>query len=151
MEYTKQLFFSTFDGNTALHYLSKCGETESAMLLIQRKINVQSQNFVGKTGLHIAAKYGWYETVKLLVDNKADVNAQDIHGNTPLRHAAKEVQLKCMEKLLGSQADVNLRNKMGQIPLQVLLSSHKAYLRNDKQKRYEICQLLVQKGELRHF
>ena len=97
-------------------------------MLIQRKINVQSKNFVGKTALHIAAKYGWYESVELLVDNKADVNAQDIHGNTPLLNAAKEGHSKCLEKLDNSQADVNLKNKMGENPLLVLLSSHKAYI-----------------------
>ena len=71
------------EDNTLLHCAAKLGQWQVAQLLIDKGINVNSQNSRGKTALHYAMEQQNLPLTQLLLRNKANPDLTDNEGNTP--------------------------------------------------------------------
>ncbi|KAK9265794.1 hypothetical protein L1049_025371 [Liquidambar formosana] len=64
---------ATSNGNTALGYAARVGNTKAAMLLVKKNPKLpQIRNSFGSTPLHLAAKYGQKETALYLLSVTSD-------------------------------------------------------------------------------
>ncbi|MHC4085854.1 MAG: ankyrin repeat domain-containing protein [Planctomycetota bacterium] len=77
-------------GSTPLMIAALVGQTEAAILLIEKGANINARSNDGGTALHAASFFCRTETVKLLLSKGADLNAKNIRAETPLDTVAGE-------------------------------------------------------------
>lgn len=88
-------------GYTPLHYASREGHIDVALLLLRHEANVNSKTKAGKaTPLHRAAFTGQAELIRLLLANGADAAVQDADGETALHKAAAQGHAEVTRLLL---------------------------------------------------
>lgn len=68
---------------TPLHFIVMCATPECIGLLLQFKIDIDSQDSEGCTPLHVANKYDRTENILFLLHNGANPHLTDNLGNTP--------------------------------------------------------------------
>ena len=109
-------------GNSALHFAAFAGHFEASRMLLERGVDVNSQNKEGLTPLQRASqgtmREGHRDILRLLLDRGANWNAHDNSGNTALHFAASEGHFEASRMLLERGADVNSKNKQGLTALQ---------------------------------
>lgn len=66
------------------------GKLGIAQLLVQRGVDVDSQESGSCTPLKAVSRQGHLEVVRFLIDSGADVNSLDREGSTPLHSASQE-------------------------------------------------------------
>ncbi len=72
------------NGNTALMFAARCGDTQIVEILIDCGAQVNAADEYGDTALMFAAQYGTMETVQRLIDDGANVNDVNKEGkNAP--------------------------------------------------------------------
>jgi ankyrin repeat protein len=81
---------SGIEGWTLLHEAAGQGAVDSAQLVLNHRIPVDSRDADGQTPLHVAAMSGKAAVVKLLLDHHAHVNAQTGSGTTAISYAASD-------------------------------------------------------------
>ena len=86
-------------------------------ILLERNVNVNSQDSYNSTALLLASQNGHTDVVRLLLDNNASVYVRDADGDTPLHSAADSGNLEITRMLLERRAEVNYRNNLGSTPL----------------------------------
>lgn len=106
-----------FDPNypLALHEAASLGRDNVITLLIERGVEVDTQDEHGAIALHLAVLGEYQSTTMLLLENGAFVNAQDSLGDTPLHKASGKGSLEMMCLLLQNGADPRAQNKRGDI------------------------------------
>jgi len=79
------LELSDSDGNTPLHKACELGEkaVECILILLERGVNLNTQNKCGETPLHCAVKTGYTPLVTTLVNRGADIEIQNLEYITP--------------------------------------------------------------------
>lgn len=88
-------------GNTPLHFAAASGTPMLCQLIIsQRGVDIDAQNFKGQTSLHLAVLQACSQTVALLLEQGADPNIRDTNGNTSLHLAFKNGHVDLVENLL---------------------------------------------------
>ena len=112
-------------GNTLLHIAAFEGDLELTRMILERNVDVNSQNNDGLTAFLLALKRENLDVARLLLDHNADVHVRDKHGNTPLHVAAftGNGHLDICHILLKRNAEVNSRNHHESTPL--LLASER--------------------------
>ena len=95
------------DGTTALHWIVRADDVDSAGLLIRAGASVDITNRYGVTPLALAAANGNARMIGLLLAHGADVNAANPDGETALMTAAKTGNPESVTALLDAGADVN--------------------------------------------
>ncbi|CAD8173722.1 unnamed protein product [Paramecium octaurelia] len=128
------------NGNTALHFAAKNGNTHLAQALLYKDIQIDEQNEDKMTPLLMSAYYGKLETLQILINVGANINHQDIHGNSALHYACKFNFKSIVEFLLQKQHLVlqqNLEEKYPDyyIEDQDIAQIYKDYLEQTKQKQ----------------
>lgn len=68
-------------------------DSRTAMILIDRGIDIHKRASDGKTALHYAAIYLRYDVAKVLLDHGIDHTLQDSLGQTALHFCANELRL----------------------------------------------------------
>ena len=105
-----------YDGFTALHYASICGNLELSELLVSSGANVNIRNSYGFTALHDASIYGRLEIVQLLLCQGADMSIRDNDGITALHRASSYSDLKevtdCLRKWPWTMAIIALKEDL---------------------------------------
>ena len=81
--------------------------------LIERGINVNSQDSSGSTALHLAALLGDSRAIKLLIVGNANVNICNNSGETALGIAKRNGNLRCINALLKKKNYTNLEIDCG--------------------------------------
>jgi ankyrin repeat protein len=76
------------DGDNALHWASRSGDSVAAKALIAAGINVNKAGDLGYTPLHVACMQGDLEMIKLLLANGADLFARS-EGDVPFTSARR--------------------------------------------------------------
>ena len=105
-------------GDTLLTVAAYGGQAEAvALILKQKKVEIDAKNAMGLTALTAAAFKGEVEIAKALVEAKADVNAANESGQTALMFAALAGRTKVVEYLLKAGADAKATDKSGNTPL----------------------------------
>jgi ankyrin repeat protein len=102
------------DGTSALHWMVRSGDVETARLLIQAGANAKLANRLGITPLSMATANGDTEMIRLLVDAGAEVNTPDIAGETPLMSAARSGVVAAVNVLLDKGATVDAKDRTSQ-------------------------------------
>merc|ERR1711879_897147 len=87
------------------------GEAWRVQILLDRGVDVNSENEDGSTGLNMAAHGGHVGSLRVLIDARADVNHQNRHGESALHNAVLQDQTRCAKLLIESKANVNLQLK----------------------------------------
>jgi uncharacterized protein len=100
--------------------LASEGETEAALELLDRNIDVNQSQSDGTTLLHWATYYNDVDLVKQLLRRDADVNARNEYGATPLSQAAITGNPEILQALLDAGADVNERGADDQTALMII-------------------------------
>ena len=105
------------DGMRPLHLAAEFGQSSLVSLLLEHKVNVNTESDAKWTSLHIAAEYGHISVVALLLEHRANVNAKGDDGWTPLFLAAQEGHISVVALLLERGADVNAKDNREWTPL----------------------------------
>ena len=112
LDYLDQMSFSS------LHIAVKKNAPNLALLLLQRRANLNLKDDIGKTPLHLAVYYGIEEMVKLLLNWGADTEIEDMRGSTPIQIASSSRRNESILLLLIDKgADIETRDSEGQTPL----------------------------------
>src|SRR5579862_8492505 len=77
------------DGTTALHWVVRADDLETADVLIRAGANVKAADHYGVTPLALACVNGNAQMVRKLLDGGADANSADPNGETALMTAAR--------------------------------------------------------------
>lgn len=92
-------------GETALHIVTRRGDTVYMRFFLQRQANPNSQDGRGNTAMMLAANVGFIEGVRMLITYKANVNLGNSSGETPLIRAVQLRNLELVRELLDAGAD----------------------------------------------
>lgn len=123
-------------GYNALHWASFCGDTSLCQMLIDRKVNVNSESTKRKNPLIIATLKNHIELCRLYVVNGVDINTAGENGNTALHFSCQNNTVQISEFLILSGANLEAKNENLNTPLHVAaLLSH-----------FETCKLLLDRG-----
>lgn len=109
--------------DTLLHTAAKKGLKQLILFLIEKGININSQDEDGETPLHYAARKNRPEIINLLLDHGAQINVQDNVKDTPLHIAAMRGHEPIIQLLLQKGAFVNSINNEGMTPLHYAISN----------------------------
>ncbi|XP_063920967.1 ankyrin repeat domain-containing protein 1-like [Zophobas morio] len=103
------------DKMNALHYASKSREDnrEVIKLLIEKGIDLNTQNGNGTTALQLACLRGVYENTEMLLHFGASINIRDKKSDNPLHYAScfRKDNQDIIELLIGKGIDVNAQSK----------------------------------------
>jgi ankyrin repeat protein len=102
------------DGSTALHYVVRADDLQTAELLIRAGANAKVANSHGVTPLHLAALNGSAAMIGKLLDAGADANAPNPQGETPLMIAAHTGNPDAIRALLDRGAAINTKEHAAQ-------------------------------------
>ena len=69
-----------------LAFAVKCGQTDSAKVLIEHGANVHARDGLGRSVLLTACFYGNFDAAKMLIQHGADVNVKDKKHNRTVLH-----------------------------------------------------------------
>lgn len=109
------------DGDTALHFASRHGNSPIAETLLKGGANPIATSSSGATPLHMAASAGKLETIRTLLSHGARVTARDKRGRSPLYEAAASpgtTSMECARALLEHGADIGATNSKGETALE---------------------------------
>ena len=97
-----------WNAHTPLHYACAQGEVESAKLLIDSGVNLNSITNYQRTPLHLAAENNHVDVIRLLISSGAEINPRDHQKCTPLMLAAKKNACEALRYLLISRSDIRI-------------------------------------------
>ena len=92
-------------------------DIDTALILLQRGVDVNVLDKRGVNHLHRASEGGRLDIIQLLLEHKADINLPDKNGDTPLGWASIVGQVEISRLLLQWGANIHFRNKHGISPL----------------------------------
>ncbi|XP_035665705.1 death-associated protein kinase 1-like [Branchiostoma floridae] len=122
---------SVKNGETALHWASRNGNTEMVKLLVQLGTDVEAKDKDGETALHVASMKRNTEMVKLLVQLGANVEAKNMDGRTALHVASGNGNTEMVKLLIQLGANVEAKDKDGIKPLDHIRDQdHRRFLKN---------------------
>jgi cytohesin len=98
----------------SLHSVARIGNLAEARSLIDKGVDVNTQDWIGWTALHYAAKKGNRDVIQLLVSRGAKVNVHNKDGLTPLH---KVTNRSCAEILIAQNADINAKDNEDFTPM----------------------------------
>ncbi len=98
------------DGSSALLWLVRVDDLETARLLIRAGADATRPNQYGVTPLHLACSNGNAAMIRLLLDAGADPNAPDPTGETPLMMASRAGDIEAVKVLLDREAVLDTRD-----------------------------------------
>ena len=98
------------DGSTALHWIVRADDLETADVLIRNGANVSAANRRGITPLDLACVNGSAAMIRKLLDAGANPNAAHPDGQTPLMTAARTGNPDAVRVLLDKGAAVNAKD-----------------------------------------
>ena len=96
---------------------AESGNSDSVLLLLNKKINVNCKGWDGLTPLHYAVQNGHLRNCKILISNGAMINPIDIDNRSPLLLAVHFNHLEIAEYLIQNKADPNIKDFEGLTPL----------------------------------
>lgn len=113
------------DGSTALHWVARWNDADTARLLVGAGAKVNAANRYGATPLWIAASLGHTEIVTTLLKAGADVNAPALSDEPPVVAAGLSGSAETVKALLAGGADVNAKESWrGQTALMMAVGKH---------------------------
>jgi ankyrin repeat protein len=125
------------DGTSALHWVVRVDDLETAKLLIRAGADVKLADGYGVTPLYLACANGNAAMIRLLIDAGADPNSSDPAGETALMTAIRAGSLEAARVLLDRKALVDAKDPaFQQTALMVAV----------RENRPEIVQLLIERG-----
>ncbi|MBI4474371.1 MAG: ankyrin repeat domain-containing protein [Acidobacteria bacterium] len=98
------------DGTTALHWVVRVDDVETAALLIRSGARVTMPNRYGATPLYLACSIGNEAMIRLLLDAGAEANSVDSTGESALMTAIRSGKLNAVKLLLDRGAAVDARD-----------------------------------------
>ena len=119
-----------------LHCAADAGSIETAEILVENNVGVNSFDDEKKTPMHYACAKGSLDCVKLLVNNGAIVDLADTSGRTPFLFACSADNLDLMKYLSERGAQLDHESAKGNTALHIAC----------KFGRLEIVQWLVENG-----
>ena len=113
------------DGSTALHWIVRADDLDTADLLIRAGASVSAANRRGITPLDLACVNGSAVMIRKLLDAGANPNAADPEGQTPLMTAARTGNPDAVRVLLDKGAAVNAKDTVaGQTALMFAITEN---------------------------
>jgi ankyrin repeat protein len=115
-------------GDTLLHPPALYGDVEMVRVLLDYKVDVNTQRDGGSAPLHDASNGSLFtrfdnvvqslpDTVQLLLEHGADVNMRALNNSTPLHLAARNGSVEIVRMLLEHGANVGAKDDEGWTPL----------------------------------
>jgi ankyrin repeat protein len=98
------------DGTTALHWVVRADDLETAKALIRAGANVKTADRYGITPLSLACSNGSAPMIRELLNAGADPNSADPRGDTVLMAAARLGDVEALKTLLDRGASVNAKD-----------------------------------------
>lgn len=131
-----QLDSTDEDGNTFLLRALKEGNTEEALRLVKKGVNLEARNNQGETPLLLAVKGEHLPLVESLLENgaRADTRTQD--DQAPLHLAVAQGNYGIASLLANTTAGLDQRNSLGETPLLLAV----------KEGQQDIARLLIRAG-----
>ena len=113
-----------YKGNTLLHIACENDDLPLVQYLIEKKANVNAQNYQEQTPLHLACYHAnGYQVVRHLIQNGANIKAKDKEGKTPLHIACINGNKLIVQFLIQNKADIEAKDKEGKSPLEYAITS----------------------------
>ncbi len=109
----------SIEGNTALHYAAKHGNSAVVSYLIEKGAKINETNNFGRSPLLTASFYGHVDTMKILLEFFANVEQAEEDGFRPLQIATQEGHLDAVKLLVEiGRANIHARTN-GQTALSI--------------------------------
>lgn len=102
-----------------LHCAADAGSVETAKILIENNVGVNSFDDEKKTPMHYACAKGSLSMVKLLVDNGAIVDLADTSGRTPFLFASSADNIDLLKYLSERGAQIDYESAKGNTALHI--------------------------------
>jgi ankyrin repeat protein len=102
-----------------LHCAADAGSVETARILIENHVGVNSFDDEKKTPIHYACAKGALDVVKLLVDNGAILDLSDTSGRTPFLFACSSDNLELVKFLSERGAQLDHESTKGNTALHI--------------------------------
>ncbi|KAJ3224505.1 hypothetical protein HK099_008373 [Clydaea vesicula] len=106
-------------GRNGLYLACQYNLLETAKLLLDNNMKVDSYMIDGWTPLYHACHTGNFFTAKFLLEHKANLNKRTVAGFTPLHAAVQNGHYETVALLLQHGADVNKATSIGTTPLMI--------------------------------
>jgi ankyrin repeat protein len=103
----------TYDGQSALHYAAKKGNTPAVLYLLGRGAAIDQLTHDGQSALHYAAKKGNTPAVLYLLGRGAAIDQPSHDGQSALHYAIEDSHKSTALCLLGRGANVALADSRG--------------------------------------
>lgn len=100
--------------NTPLHRAIAHQNIVAIKILLQNKLDINTQNTKGDTPLHIAILTNRSDIVEMLLENNTNPNIRNKKGNTALHLSIKEGNRDLSFLLLNYNADFSIKNNKGE-------------------------------------
>ena len=102
------------DGTTALHWVVRADDLQSAELLIRAGADVKAADRYGLTPLSLACTNGSVAMIRKLLDAGADADSPDPGGNTALMKVIHTGNIDAAKLLLNRGASVNAKDQVAE-------------------------------------
>lgn len=103
--------------DSPLHKAVKAQHKDIVILLMEKGININSQNKAGNMPLHLSTDQ---DITQLLIDHHADINGLNVRDETPLQLAIRHMNEKMVSLLLSNGADPNRQDVDGNTTLHLI-------------------------------
>lgn len=113
MEKVQDLELGDRAGATLLWHAALLNRRRIAEWLVERGVNINTQDDNGFSALHSATQEKNIDMVLYLLQNGANVNIQDEFGNTPIMRTNRSTPIELFRILLENGADIDLKNQAG--------------------------------------
>ena len=117
LRFVRNINFTDFEGQTALHKAAGEGHSDIVKLLLSKGASVEALDYFGDTPLHYAAQGGHTSIVELLLTKGASVETTNNFMDTPLHDAARGGHTSIVELLLMKGAPIEALNNNNHPPL----------------------------------
>ena len=110
-------FIKNYKNKDGLSLLHCWDSLELTQFLLDRGVNIDTQDKNGWTSLHFNVVRGNLGIAKLLLDRGANIDIQDARGRTPLHRSARFRNLGIAKLLLDRGASIDIQDVNGHTPL----------------------------------
>ncbi|KAF8771011.1 Serine/threonine-protein phosphatase 6 like protein [Argiope bruennichi] len=110
------------DGLSLLHIAAQFGRLDIMKYLIEKGIDISSENDAGTKSIHFAARDGHKDIVQFLLDLDPNGKHLTVDGYTPVHYAVLGGHTDILKFLIDKKFDINVSSRYGVLPIHMAVN-----------------------------